>query len=64
MWARGIPGLVLCAVGAIFVGQGAGAIHGSSMTGHSQWIGIGAALLVIGLVLVGLAWRAPRGPSI
>jgi hypothetical protein len=64
MWARAIPGLVLCVVGAIFVGQGAGAIHGSLMTGHSQWIAVGAVLLVIGLVLVGFAWRAPRGPSI
>jgi hypothetical protein len=35
VWSRGIVGVVLCLVGAVWVAQGTGAMHGSSMSGKS-----------------------------
>jgi len=61
MWTRGIVGVVLCLVGALWIAQGTGAVHGSVMSGHAQWTVIGAALVVIGVALVGWAWRLRRG---
>ena len=37
MWARGIIGLALCVLGGVWIFQGIGVMHGSSMTGHSQY---------------------------
>lgn len=55
----GILGVVACLVGALFIGQGTNVIHGSSMSGHGGYAGLGGVLLVIGLGLVIWAWR-PR----
>jgi hypothetical protein len=45
-------GLVCVLVGAIWVGQGVGWIHGSFMTGEAVWAVIGAVLLVVGGFLI------------
>ena len=50
-------GVLLVLVGALFVGQGTNAIHGSSMSGHGGYAALGAVLLVVGLGCLGLAWR-------
>jgi hypothetical protein len=50
-------GVLAILVGVVFIGQGTNVIHGSSMSGHGGYAGLGAVLLVIGLGLVGLAWR-------
>jgi len=50
-------GVVSCLVGAVWLGQGVGVIHGSFMTGRPLWAVIGAVLLVVGLALI--AW-VPR----
>ena len=56
MWLRGVAGAVLCAVGAVWILQGAGVLHGSFMTGHSQYAILGATAFVLGVAL--LSWAA------
>jgi uncharacterized membrane protein YidH (DUF202 family) len=47
-----VVGIVALLVGAVFAGQGANLIPGSSMTGDRTWLYIGLALAVIGVVLL------------
>jgi hypothetical protein len=47
-------------VGAVWVGQGAGLIKGSFMTGSRTWLGIGLLCLVVGLLLIFLTRRPGR----
>jgi hypothetical protein len=47
-----ILGVLLVLIGALFIGQGTNIIHGSSMSGHGGYGGLGAVLLVIGLALL------------
>jgi hypothetical protein len=52
-------------VGGVWIGQGAGLIKGSFMTGSRTWLAIGLLCLVVGLLLIFLSLR-PRpggGPS-
>jgi len=56
--ALSILGVLLVLVGALFIGQGTNVIHGSSMSGHGGYAGLGAVLLVIGLGL--LIWPRRR----
>lgn len=51
-------GVLFVLVGALFIGQGMNVIHGSSMSGHGGYAGLGAVLLVIGLGL--LIWPRRR----
>lgn len=57
MWTRGIAGVVLLLVGALWIAQGTDAVHGSGMSGHGQWAIIGAVVALIGLALLAWAWR-------
>ncbi|HEX3459764.1 MAG TPA: hypothetical protein VHT49_02565 [Acidimicrobiales bacterium] len=58
MWTRGVVGVVLCLVGAVFVAQGTNALSGSHlMSGHPGYAVLGGVLIVIGLALLGWAWR-------
>ena len=64
MWWRGVIGLAALGVGALWIGQGVGAVHGSFMTGHSQYTGLGVAVVLAGLAM--LVWgavlaRRPKG---
>lgn len=54
MRVRGIFGILFCLAGAVWLAQGVGAMHGSSMTGHSQYAVLGGAVIVLGLAL--LVW--------
>ncbi|MFB2598151.1 hypothetical protein ACEXQE_10195 [Herbiconiux sp. P17] len=47
-----VVGIVALLVGAVFAGQGANLIPGSSMTGDRTWLFIGLALAVVGVVLL------------
>jgi uncharacterized Tic20 family protein len=47
-----VVGVVALLVGAVFAGQGANLIPGSSMTGDRTWLYIGLALAVVGVVLL------------
>src|SRR2546427_115617 len=39
MWPRLIIGVVLCVTGAVWIGQGVGAIGGRCLTGRAGWAG-------------------------
>jgi hypothetical protein len=49
---RLVIGLILCAVGAVWFGQGIGAIGGSFMTGQAIWAVFGAIAVLIGASLL------------
>ncbi|WP_067892575.1 hypothetical protein [Nocardia vaccinii] len=56
-----VVGVVLCLVGALWVGQGTGNVHGSPMTGHSQWTYLGVVLIIVGVVaIISAAYRARK----
>ena len=52
MWIRGIAGVLLCLIGAVWIGQGTDSIHGSSMSGHGQYTVLGIVVFVLGAVLL------------
>jgi hypothetical protein len=55
VWIRGIAGIILCVVGAVWIAQGSGAMHGSGMSGHAQYALLGGAVVIVGLGLLGWA---------
>jgi hypothetical protein len=57
MWGRAIIGIVCCLVGALWIGQGTNLVHGSFMSGHTQWTAFGAVLFALGCALLAWAWR-------
>ena len=63
MWLRGLIGVVLCAVGTVWVLQGTKVITGSSMSGEGRWGVIGAIVLAVGLGFLGWAVRYWRRGS-
>jgi hypothetical protein len=65
MVIRGVVGLVLCALGGVWIAQGAGAMKGSSMTGHSQYAVLGIVVALIGVSFLAWSWRvrSRRGNS-
>jgi hypothetical protein len=50
-------------IGCVWIGQGAGLIKGSFMTGSSTWLAIGLLCLVVGLFLIFLSLRRRSGRS-
>jgi uncharacterized membrane protein HdeD (DUF308 family) len=54
MWVRGVPGVVLFLLGALWVLQGVNVLHGSGMSGHGQYAVLGVVTLLLGVAL--LAW--------
>lgn len=60
MRIRLVAGLVLSAVGVLWIAQGAGVAKGSMMTGHPAYSGLGAVVLIVGLFLLFSAWRGRR----
>jgi uncharacterized membrane protein YdbT with pleckstrin-like domain len=59
-----IVGVIALIVGAVFAGQGANLIPGSSMTGERMWLYIGLIVAIVGILLIVLGLRRPgRGPS-
>jgi hypothetical protein len=48
-------------VGGVWIGQGAGLIKGSFMTGSRTWLAIGLLCLVVGLLLLFLTLRPRSG---
>lgn len=47
-----IIGILALLLGGLWVLQGSGVIGGSVMSGQSQWLYIGIAMVVVGLALV------------
>jgi hypothetical protein len=56
-----IIGAVLVLTGAVWIGQGVGAIGGSFMTGQTVWAVIGAICVFFGAALLLGARRARAG---
>jgi hypothetical protein len=54
-----IVGVVMCLVGALWVGQGVGLVGGSFMTGEAVWAVIGAVAIFFGAILVRGGRRTP-----
>ena len=52
-------GVILFALGLVWLFQGVGVLGGSYMTGQTRWAGIGAVTALIGLRL----WLMSRRPS-
>ena len=53
-------GVLLVAVGGLFIGQGVGTVHGSYMTGRTSYADLGGVLVAIGLVLLAAVWWTAR----
>jgi hypothetical protein len=49
---RPIIGAILLVVGVLWALQGAGAVGGGAMSGHSQWLVIGLVLAIVGVALL------------
>jgi protein-S-isoprenylcysteine O-methyltransferase Ste14 len=60
VWTRGIAGVVVCLVGVVWIAQGAGAMHGSSMSGHGQFAILGVVAFIVGVALLVWADRVRR----
>jgi uncharacterized membrane protein YdbT with pleckstrin-like domain len=54
-----IVGVIAVSIGAIFAGQGANLIPGSSMTGEKMWLYIGLVIAIVGIILIVLGVRRP-----
>ena len=52
--------IVLLLVGLVWIGQGAGLIPGSFMTGSSFWLEVGVVLVVLAAAIAWTARRKPR----
>jgi hypothetical protein len=52
MWIRRIIGIVLLALGGVWIAQGSGALHGSFMTGEVLWTVIGVIVGLFGIALL------------
>ncbi|MDP9333679.1 MAG: hypothetical protein M3Q30_10265 [Actinomycetota bacterium] len=52
MWIRRIIGIVLLALGGVWIAQGSGALHGSFMTGEVLWSVIGVIVGLFGIALL------------
>ncbi|MGX7875910.1 hypothetical protein ACVDG5_027175 [Mesorhizobium sp. ORM6] len=51
---KNLLALIVLAIGALWSLQGIGVVGGSFMTGQSQWLYIGLAVMLVGLA--GLVW--------
>jgi len=59
-WAFTLLGVVLIAVGAVWILQGANVLPGSFMTGQPLWLWIGIACVVVGLLFLAWGYRSTR----
>lgn len=58
-----IIGALLILAGVVWFFQGIGALAGSMMTGQPMWAYIGGVLVVVGVVLIAIAFRRKASPS-
>ncbi len=55
-------GAILGLVGLVWIGQGAGLIPNSFMTGQLLWLALGIVCLLLGLALILAPWRRRARP--
>jgi hypothetical protein len=60
-WPRVVTGVVLVVVGAVWFGQGVGAIGGSFMSGEVVWAVIGVVCVLFGVAFLRGARRDDGG---
>ncbi|HEX4057470.1 MAG TPA: hypothetical protein VHX87_04020 [Galbitalea sp.] len=58
-----VIGAIALVIGAVFASQGANLIHGSAMSGEPMWLYIGIFVAVVGIVLIVIGLRRPKGGS-
>ena len=63
MWLRGLPGLVICALGVVWFLQGVDVLHGSGMTGRHQYAVLGAVAIVVGAGFTGMGGSCQTSPG-
>ena len=59
-----VLGILAALMGLLWIGQGAGLVHwpaSSFMIDQRPWIARGAALAVVGAILIVVAWALQRG---
>jgi hypothetical protein len=59
-WTLVVVGILLILIGCVWFLQGAGVIGGSSMSGSSPWLVIGAVCVLIGIPVVAQGARRRR----
>jgi hypothetical protein len=59
-WIPIVLGIALIAAGAVFTFQGYGTLKGSFMTGSRMWLWVGIACLLVGVVVLVIAFVANR----
>ena len=64
MVVRGVGGIILVVLGAVWIAQGVGAMNGSAMSGHGQYAVLGVVVVLIGLFLLLRAWRARKNQDL
>ncbi len=62
-WFMNVLGVVLAALGVLWILQGTGVLKGGLMGGHIEYAGLGLVALVIGIVLLVVANRRSRAVS-
>ena len=55
-----IAGVLVGAIGAVWIGQGVGLLPGSFMSGRREWAVYGALALAAGLLLSWWSWRGTK----
>ena len=58
-----VVGVIAIGTGLVWIGQGLGYIPGSVMTGDRTWFNIGLIVALVGVVVLALGIRRPRGDS-
>jgi hypothetical protein len=58
-----VIGIIAVLIGLLWIGQGAGFLPGSVMSGNPMWLYIGIVVVVVGAVLVVLGVRRTRTVS-
>ncbi len=56
-----VVGVIAIGIGLVWIGQGLGYIPGSVMTGDRLWFNIGLIVGLVGIVVLALGIRRPRG---
>jgi hypothetical protein len=57
MVVRGVGGIILVVLGAVWIAQGVGAMNGSAMSGHGQYAVLGVVVALVGRFLLVRAWQ-------
>jgi hypothetical protein len=64
MKMRVLIGVLLCAIGVVIMLQGVDLVHGSKMSGETQWVVVGAGGVLVGLANLAIALRTWRRRTI